>query len=77
MIKIENGYHSYKEVAIKFCQKPYLRDIYLGDAIKGFVDDLNLYFHLYLGTFIVPKDSKYYINNRGEIISSNIIYTDK
>ena len=77
MIKIEDGYHSYKEVAIEFCQNPYLRDIYLGDAIKGFVDNLSLYSHLYLCTFIVPKGSEYYINNRGEIVSSNIIYTGK
>ena len=26
---------------------------------------------------IVPKGSEYYINNRGEIVSSNIIYTGK
>lgn len=77
MIKIEDGYHSYKEVAIEFCQDPYLRDIYLGDAIKGFIDGLRLYSHLYLCTFIVPKGSEYYINNRGEIVSSNIIYTGK
>ena len=31
----------------------------------------------HLCTFIVPKGSEYYINNRGEIVSSNIIYTDK
>lgn len=74
---IETGYHSYKEVAIEFCQNPNFRDIYLGDAILGFVDDLKLYSHLYLGTFIVPKGSEYYINNRGEIVSSNIIYTNK
>lgn len=76
-IKIENGYHSYKEVAIEFCQNHYLRNIYLGDVIKGFVDDLSRYSPLYLGTFIIPKGSKYYINNRGEIVSSNIIYTGK
>lgn len=76
-IKIEDGYHSYKEVAIEFCQNPYLKDIYLGDVIKGFVDYLSLYSHLYLGTFIIPKDSEYYINNRGEIVSSNIIYIGK
>ena len=74
---IETGYHSYKEVAIEFYSNPYFRDIYLGDAIKGFVDELRLYSHLYLGTFIVPKGSEYYINNRGEIVSSNIIYTGK
>ena len=32
---------------------------------------------LYLGRFIVPKGSEYYINSRGEIVSSNIIYTSK
>ena len=74
---IETGYHSYKEVAIEFYSNSYFRDIYLGDAIKGFVDELRLYSHLYLGTFIVPKSSEYYINNRGEIVSSDIIYTGK
>lgn len=77
IIEIEASYHSYKEVAIEFCQNPYFRDIYLGDAIKGFVDDLRLYSHLYLCTFIVPKGSEYHINSRGEIVSSNIIYTGK
>lgn len=78
IIEIKDGYHSYKEVAIEFYpQNLYFRDIYLGDAIKGFVDDLRLYSHLYLCTFIVPKGSEYYINNRGEIVSSNIIYTGK
>ena len=74
---IETGYHSYKEVAIEFYSNPNFRDIYLGDAIKGFVDELRLYSHLYLCTFIVPKGSEYYINSRGEIVSSNIIYTGK
>lgn len=77
MVTIKAGYHSYKEVAIEFCQNLYSRDIYLGDAIMGFVDDLSLYSHLYLCTFIVPKGSEYYINSRGEIVSSNIIYTGK
>lgn len=75
--KIEEGYHSYKEVAIEFYSNPHFRNIYLGDAIKGFVDEFSLYSHLYLCTFIVPKGSEYYINNRGEIVSSNIIYTGK
>lgn len=77
MIEIEAGYHSYKEVAIEFYSNPNFRDIYLGDAIKGIVDEFSLYSHLYLCTFIVPKGSEYYINSRGEIVSSNIIYTGK
>lgn len=77
MVTIEAGYHSYKEVAIEFYSNPNFRDIYLGDAIKGFVDEFSLYSHLYLCTFIVPKGSEYYINSRGEIVSSNIIYTGK
>ena len=77
IIEIGAGYHSYKEVAIEFCQNLYSRDIYLGDAIMGFVDDLSLYSYLYLCAFIVPKGSEYYINSRGEIVSSNIIYTGK
>lgn len=77
MVTIEAGYHSYKEVAIEFYSNPNFRDIYLGDAIMGFVDNLSLYSHLYLCTFIVPKGAEYYINSRGEIVSSNIIYTGK
>ena len=77
MVTIGAGYHSYKEVAIEFYSNPNFRDIYLGDAIKGFVDEFRLYSHLYLCTFIVPKGSEYYINSRGEIVSSNIIYTGK
>ena len=78
MIKIEDGYHSYKEVAIEFSpENSYSRNIYLGDTVMGYVDGLEYYSHRYLGTFIVPKGSEYYINNRGEIVSSNIIYTGK
>lgn len=77
MVTIKDGYHSYKEVAIEFYSNPNSRDIYLGDAIKGFVDEFSLYSNLYLCTFIVPKGSEYYINSRGEIVSSNIIYTGK
>lgn len=77
IIEIEAGYHSYKEVSIEFYSNPNFRDIYLGDAIKGFVDEFRLYSHLYLCTFIVPKGAEYYINSRGEIVSSNIIYTGK
>lgn len=77
IIEIKDGYHSYKEVAIEFYSSPHFRNIYLGDAIKGLVDEFSLYSHLYLGTFIVSKGSEYYINNRGEIVSSNIIYTGK
>ena len=77
LVIIEAGYHSYKEVAIEFYSNPNFRNIYLGDAIKGFVNELSLYSHLYLCTFIVPKGSEYYINSRGEIVSSNIIYTGK
>ena len=78
MIEIEAGYHSYKEVAIGFYPKnPYFRNIYLGDVITGYIDKFECYSALYVGTFIVPKGSEYYINTRGEIVSSNIIYTGK
>lgn len=78
LAKVETGYHSYKEVAMDFFpENLYSRNIYLGDSITGYVDGLEYYSNLYLGTFIVPKGSEYYINNRGEIVSSNIIYTGK
>lgn len=78
LAKIETGYHSYKEVAIEFYPKnPYFRNVYLGDVITGYIDKFECYSALYVGTFIVPKGSEYYINTRGEIVSSNIIYTGK
>ena len=78
MTSIERGYHSYKEVALEFTSyKESWRRVFLGDAVRGYVDDLTFYDKRYLGTFIVPKGSEYYINSRGEIVSSNIIYTGK
>ena len=33
--------------------------------------------HYYVVKCIIPKDSVYYINDKNEIVSSNIIVTDK
>ena len=41
------------------------------------MDRIKLYNDYYIGTFIIPKGSIYYENSKGELVSSNIIYTGK
>ena len=51
----------------------YSRTIYLGKL--PYI--LLLRNYCYIATFIIPKGSNYFENDRGEIVSSNIIYTGK
>ena len=70
---IYEGYHSYKSMSLPFNGlEASSRVILLGTIIKERISICNSY---YIATFIIPKGSEYYINNRGEIVSSNIIYT--
>ena len=72
---IYKGYHSYKSISLPFNGlEVSSRVILLGTIIKERISICNSY---YIATFIIPKGSEYYINNRGEIVSSNIIYTGK
>ena len=72
---IYEGYHSYKSMSLPFNGlEASSRVILLGTIIKERISICNSY---YIATFIIPKGSEYYINNRGEIVSSNIIYTGK
>lgn len=69
---IYEGYHSYKDMPYSDL-RPYYRTIYLGKI----AEDIRLNNIYSIATFIVPKDSEYYENGGGEIVSSNIIYTGK
>ena len=45
--------------------------------LGNIMDRIKLYNDYYIGTFIIPKGSIYYENSKGELVSSNIIYTGK
>ena len=71
---IYEGYHSYKDIAMPYSELGlHYRTIYLGKTVQ-YIRLNNIYS---IATFIIPKGSKYYENDVGEIVSSNIIYTGK
>lgn len=71
---IYKGYHSYVYISMPYSGlDSYCRIIYLGKK-PHCIRLLNLY---YVAAFIIPKGSEYYENSKGEIVSSNIIYTGK
>ena len=72
-ISINEGYHSYKRVSIRFNSlSGKVKYIYRGYIIQPYLDD-----SYDLATFIIPKGSIYYENFDGEIVSSNIVYTGR
>ena len=73
---IQEGYHSYKCVAIDNTN-PHERCLYLGNYYPALKENLSLYKNCCIGTFIIPKGAKYYENEFGGIVSSEIIYTGK
>ena len=73
---IQEGYHSYKWIAIDNTN-PHERCLYLGNYNLALKENILLYKHCCIATFIIPKSSEYYENEFGEIVSSEIIYTGK
>lgn len=73
---IQEGYHSYKWIAFDNIDS-YERCLYLGNYNPALKEDVYLYKHCCIATFIVPKGAKYYENEYGGIVSSEIIYTGK
>ena len=73
---IQEGYHSYKWIAFDNTN-PYERCLYLGNYNFALKENLSLYKHCCIATFIVPKGAKYYENEFGGIVSSEIVYTGK
>ena len=71
---IYRGYHSYTSIGMSYSDLGlYSRTIYLGKLPYT----LWLKNYYYIATFIIPEGSNYFENDRGEIVSSNIIYTGK
>lgn len=73
---IQEGYHSYKWIAIDNTNL-HERCLYLGNYNLALKENILLYKHCCIATFIVPKGSVYYENEFGGIVSSEIIYTGK
>ena len=71
---IYKGYHSFTSISMSYSDLGlYRRTISLGKI--PYILWLKNY--CYIATFIIPEGSNYFENNRGEIVSSNIIYTGK
>ena len=71
---IYRGYHSYTNISMSYSDLGlYSRTIYLGKLPHI----LWLKNYCYIATFIIPEGSNYFENDKGEIVSSNIIYTGK
>lgn len=73
---IDRGYHSYKWIAIDNTN-PHERCLHLGNYDPALKENLSLYEYGCIGTFIIPKGAKYFENECGWIVSSEIIYTGK
>lgn len=73
---IQEGYHSYKWIAFDDINS-HERCLYLGNYNVALKENVSLYKHCCIATFIVPKGAKYYENEFGGIVSSEIIYTGK
>ena len=73
---IDRGYHSYKWVALEDTY-PNERCLCLGNYDPVLKENVSLYKHCCIATFIVPKGAEYFENKYGHIVSSNIIYTGK
>ena len=73
---IDRGYHSYKWVAL---DDTYLNErcLCLGNYNPSLKENVSLYKHCCIATFIVPKGAEYFENKYGHIVSSEIIYTGK
>lgn len=73
---IQEGYHSYKWIAFDDIN-PHERCLYLGNYNSALKENISLYKHCCIATFIVPKGATYIINTKGEIVSDKIIYTGR
>ena len=73
---INNGYHSYSgECSI--CDNYFIYGGYRIVDIKLSTLINNTFNTPYIGKFIIPKGTEYYENDKGEIVSSQIMWTGK
>lgn len=73
---IQEGYHSYKWIAFDGINS-HERCLYLGNYYFALKENVSLYKHCCIATFIIPKGAKYYENEFGGIVSLEIVYTGK
>ena len=79
LIYITKAYHSYTKIRFTLkkpcspCSTPEYKGIIAGNLLMPIRID-NPY---YVATFVIPKDSQYAVNWKGEIVSNQIIYTGK
>ena len=79
ILYVDKAYHSYTKIqfTLKRTDEKNLngyRKIIAGNRLTPPIKINNPY---YIATFIIPQDSQYAINCKGEIISNKIIYTGK
>ena len=76
---VEEAYHSYTKIQYTFSRISKKDSIY---KVKGIIfgnQIVPLSFNnpYYAATFVIPKGSQYAVNEQGEIISNQIMYTGK
>ncbi|WP_415989592.1 hypothetical protein [Intestinibacter bartlettii] len=74
--RIDRGYHSYKWVALEDTY-PNERCLCLGNYNSALKENISLYKGCCIATFVIPKNSVFFINEMGTIISNYIRYTGK
>ena len=79
LIYITKAYHSYTKIRFTLkkpcssCSTPEYKGIIAGNLLMPIRID-NPY---YVATFVIPNGSQYAVNEQGEIISNQIMYTGK
>lgn len=73
---IDRGYHSYKWIALEDTY-PNERCLCLGNYNSALKENISLYKGCCIATFVIPKNSVFFINEMGTIISNYIRYTGK
>lgn len=78
-ICIIKAYHSYTKIrfTLKKPYDPYPKHRYKGIIAGNLLMPIRIDNPYYVATFVIPKNSQYAINWKGEIVSNQIIYTGK
>ena len=79
LIYITKAYHSYTKIrfTLKKPYDPYPKHGYKGIIAGNLLMPIRIDNPYYAATFVIPKDSQYAINWKGEIVSNQIMYTGK
>ena len=79
LIYITKAYHSYTKIrfTLKKPCSPYSKHGYKGIIAGNLLMPIRIDNPYYVATFVIPKDSQYAVNWKGEIVSNQIMYTGK